>query len=105
MAAASVHVMMLDKVIYQSNTQPMLSHINVGSGVDCSIRELAETMKRVVGFEGKLKFDNTKPDGTARKLLDVSLLNRLGWSPAISLEQGLTSTYQWFCDNEALFRG
>ncbi|WP_016606933.1 NAD-dependent epimerase/dehydratase family protein, partial [Yersinia pestis] len=72
MAAASVHVMELSDQIYQTNTQPMLSHINVGTGVDCTIRELAETMAKVVGFTGNLVFDSTKPDGTPRKLMDVS---------------------------------
>ncbi|HCS3140144.1 TPA: GDP-L-fucose synthase, partial [Shigella flexneri] len=79
MAAASVHVMELDDVIYQQNTQPMLSHINVGTGVDCSIREMAETMASVVGFQGKIVFDSTKPDGTPRKLMDVTRLKNLGW--------------------------
>ncbi|EGF5344349.1 GDP-L-fucose synthase, partial [Escherichia coli] len=72
MAAASVHVMELDEAIYQQNTQPMLSHINVGTGVDCSIREMAETMASVVGYQGKIVFDVTKPDGTPRKLMDVT---------------------------------
>lgn len=79
MAAASVHVMELSDQIYQTNTQPMLSHINVGTGVDCTIRELAETMAKVVGFTGNLVFDSTKPDGTPRKLMDVSRLAKLGW--------------------------
>ena len=89
MAAASVHVMELDNATYQANTQPMLSHINVGTGMDCTIRELAETMAKVVGFTGQVVFDSTKPDGTPRKLLDVSRLADLGWRYAISLEQGL----------------
>ncbi|HDX2399833.1 TPA: GDP-L-fucose synthase, partial [Escherichia coli] len=79
MAAASVHVMELDEAIYQQNTQPMLSHINVGTGVDCSIREMAETMASVVGYQGKIVFDVTKPDGTPRKLMDVTRLKNLGW--------------------------
>ncbi|STM16369.1 GDP-L-fucose synthetase [Escherichia coli] len=83
MAAASVHVMELDEAIYQQNTQPMLSHINVGTGVDCSIREMAETMASVVGYQGKIVFDVTKPDGTPRKLMDVTRLKNLGL--AISL--------------------
>ncbi|MBP8173473.1 MAG: GDP-L-fucose synthase [Aeromonadaceae bacterium] len=105
MAAASIHVMELDDATYQANTQPMLSHINVGTGVDCTIREMAETMARVVGFNGRLTFDATKPDGTPRKLLDVSRLASLGWSYQISLEQGLTSTYAWFLANQDKFRG
>ncbi len=104
MAAASVHVMELDNAIYQANTQPMLSHINVGTGVDCTIRELAETMAKVVGFTGQVVFDSTKPDGTPRKLLDVSRLADLGWRYAISLEQGLAKTYQWFLANQDNFR-
>ena len=105
MAAASIHVMELDDATYQANTQPMLSHINVGTGVDCTIREMAETMARVVGFTGRLTFDATKPDGTPRKLLDVSRLAALGWRYSISLEEGLTSTYTWFLANQERFRG
>jgi GDP-L-fucose synthase len=96
MAAASLFVLELDQKTYQANTRPMLSHVNVGTGVDCTIREMAETMKRVVGFEGELVFDNTKPDGTPRKLMDVSRLQALGWEYAISLEDGLRSTYEWY---------
>lgn len=99
MAAASVHVMNLEDNVYQKNTSPMLSHINVGTGVDCTIRELAEAVARVTGFSGKLIFDTTKPDGTPRKLMDVSRLRSLGWTAKISLETGLQSTYQWFKEN------
>jgi GDP-L-fucose synthase len=105
MAAACLHVMLLDHATYAEHTQPMLSHINVGTGVDCTIRELAETMQRVVGFEGELVFDTDKPDGTPRKLMDVSRLGKLGWKATISLEEGLTSTYQWFLENHADLRG
>ncbi|MFA0512871.1 GDP-L-fucose synthase [Vibrio breoganii] len=105
MAAASIHVMELDDTTYQANTEPMLSHINVGTGVDCTIREMAETMARVVGFEGDIVFDTTKPDGTPRKLMDVSRLASLGWSYSVSLEQGLSTTYQWFLENQDSFRG
>ncbi len=104
MAAASVHVMNLDTATYQANSQPMLSHINVGTGVDCTIREMAETMKRVVGFEGELTFDATKPDGAPRKLMNVDRLKALGWEYSISLEEGLAMTYQWFLDNQGSFR-
>ena len=104
MAAASVHVMELDRSAYQANTQPMLSHINVGTGVDCTIREMAETMAQVVGFTGKVVFDATKPDGTPRKLMDVSRLERLGWRHNISLRQGLQMTYQWFLEHQDDFR-
>ncbi|WP_250154937.1 GDP-L-fucose synthase [Vibrio alginolyticus] len=104
MAAASVHVMELDSETYQANTQPMLSHINVGTGVDCTIREMAETMAKVVGFEGEVVFDSTKPDGTPRKLMDVSRLSDLGWRYQVDLEVGLTKTYQWFLANQDNFR-
>ncbi len=105
MAAASVHVMELADEIYQANTQPMLSHINVGTGVDCTIRELAETVARVVGFTGNVTFDATKPDGTPRKLLDVSRLKALGWQYSVSLEAGLEQAYAWFLANQDRFRG
>ncbi|CAH8193170.1 GDP-L-fucose synthase [Vibrio aestuarianus] len=104
MAAASVHVMELDSETYQANTAPMLSHINVGTGVDCTIREMAETMAKVVGFEGKVVFDSTLPDGTPRKLMDVSRLAALGWQYRVDLEAGLRITYQWFLDNQDNFR-
>ncbi|ELP5730578.1 GDP-L-fucose synthase [Vibrio vulnificus] len=104
MAAASVHLMELDREIYQANTQSMLSHINVGTGVDCTIREMAETMAKVVGFEGKVVFDSTKPDGTPRKLMDVSRLAALGWRYRVDLEAGLRKTYLWFLDNQDNFR-
>lgn len=104
MAAASVYVMELDNKTYQDNTQPMLSHINVGTGVDCTIREMAETMAKVVGFAGKVVFDSSKPDGTPRKLMDVSRLKDLGWSYSIELEDGLDKTYQWFLQNQNNFR-
>lgn len=99
MAAACVHVMELDVETYQANTQVMLSHINVGTGVDCTIRELAETIAKVTGFAGRLTFDSSKPDGTPRKLMDVSRLNSLGWHASIELEQGLKDAYQWYVDN------
>ncbi|MFQ1844831.1 GDP-L-fucose synthase family protein [Aeromonas veronii] len=104
MAAASIHVMELANEVYQANTQPMLSHINVGTGVDCTIRELAETMARVVGFAGEVVFDTTKPDGTPRKLMDVGRLANLGWHYTHSLEAGLTLTYQWFLEHQDAFR-
>ncbi|VTP70794.1 GDP-fucose synthetase [Yersinia enterocolitica subsp. enterocolitica] len=104
MAAASIYVMELADDIYAANTQPMLSHINVGTGIDCTIRELAETIAQVVGFSGKLVFDSSKPDGAPRKLMDVSRLDKLGWRYQISLEKGLKMTYQWFLDNQNNFR-
>lgn len=100
MAAACLHVMNLAPEVYQAHTQPMLSHINVGTGMDCSIAELAQTMKKVVGFAGALKFDSSKPDGTPRKLMDVSRLKALGWQYSITLEDGLRSTYEWFLQHQ-----
>ena len=96
MAAASVHVMDLPDEVYRAHTQPMLSHINVGTGVDCTIRELAETVAKVTGFQGRLGFDASKPDGTPRKLMDVSRLAALGWKASIGLEEGLRDAYAWF---------
>ena len=104
MAAACLHVMNLDNKTYKAHTQPMLSHINVGTGVDCTIRELAETMAAVVGFEGKLVFDTSKPDGSPRKLMNVDRLADLGWRYEVDLEQGLTKTYQWFLAHQDDFR-
>ena len=104
MAAACLHVMNLSQPDYQAHSQPQLSHINVGSGVDCSIRELAETMARVTGFSGRLVFDASKPDGTPRKLMDVSKLQSLGWQAAIGVEQGLRDTYDWFVAHQEQFR-
>lgn len=105
MAAACVHVMNLDAATYQAHTEPMLSHINVGTGVDCTIAELAQTLKRVVGFEGELIFDSNKPDGAPRKLMDVSRLRVLSWQYSIELEQGLRDTYAWFLANQDAYRG
>jgi GDP-L-fucose synthase len=104
MAAASLHVMNLSNDVYYSNTQEMLSHINVGTGVDCTIRELVETVAKVVGFKGKIEFDTSKPDGAPRKLMDVSRLKSLGWQYEISLEDGLAQTYEWFLANQDNFR-
>ena len=100
MAEASLFVLELDEETYQANTKPMLSHINVGTGKDVTIREMAETMKHVVGFEGELKFDSTKPDGSARKLIDVSRLTAMGWKYNIDLEEGLKKTYDWYLENK-----
>lgn len=105
MAAASVHVMELDKPTYDANTQAMLSHINVGSGVDCTIRELVETVAHVTGYQGAIEFDATKPDGAPRKLMDVSRLKSLGWQPSLNLKDGLEDTYAWFLNNQKDLRG
>jgi nucleoside-diphosphate-sugar epimerase len=99
MAKASLFVLGLDETTYMSATQPMLSHINVGYGDDVSIRQLAELLAQVTGFTGRLAFDGTKPDGAPRKLLDVSLLSRLGWTASIPLDDGLRQTYDWYRSN------
>jgi len=99
MAEASLFVHNLDQRTYQKATQPMLSHINVGSGRDVTIKELANIIKSVVGYEGELVFDRTKPDGTPRKLMDVQLLSKLGWSAKIDLKVGLMNAYQDFMRN------
>ena len=94
MARASIHLMNLDKNIYDKQTVPMCSHINVGSGKDLTIKELAEAIKEVLGFKGVINFDPTKPNGIPRKLLDSELINSLGFKPEISLKDGLIKTYQ-----------
>jgi len=104
MAAASVHVMELDEAVYRAHTQPMISQINIGTGVDCTIRELAETIAKVSGFTGRIVFDANKPDGPPRKLLDVSRIRALGWQASISLEDGLRDAYQWFLNNQEQYR-
>ncbi|MEI7234562.1 GDP-L-fucose synthase [Pectobacterium carotovorum] len=104
MASASIHVMELDKNVYDSHTDPMLSHINVGTGVDCTIGEMANTMAKVVGYQGQVVFDASKPDGTPRKLMDVSRLKKLGWQYKVELEEGLLKTYHWFLANQNSFR-
>lgn len=96
MAEASLFVLDLDEATYQAQTQPMMSHINVGSGTDVTIRELAETVAAVTGFQGQLAFDSSKPDGSPRKLMDVSRLARLGWTATIDLRAGIEETYAWF---------
>ena len=101
MAEASLFVMGLDEDIYQRETEPMLSHINVGCGEDISILELAQLVARVTGFEGQIVTDPSKPDGTPRKLMDVSRLARLGWTAKVALEEGVRGTYQWFLEQES----
>lgn len=99
MAAGCVHVMNLDQAIYSQHTQPMLSHINVGCGNDITIRELAETIARVIGYAGDIAFDPTKPDGTPRKLMDSSRINALKWQAKMGLEDGLDVAYDDFLKN------
>ncbi|CCU72964.1 GDP-L-fucose synthase [Thalassolituus oleivorans] len=105
MAAASIFVANVSQETYESCTEPMLSHINVGTGVDCTIAELALTMAEVVGYQGNVTFDATKPDGAPRKLMNVDTLKRLGWSYTIELKDGLASTYKWFLAHQDDFRG
>lgn len=104
MAAASIFVMELDKATYEANTEPMLSHINVGTGVDCTIKELTETVARVVGYTGNITWDTSKPDGAPRKLMNVDRLKALGWQCSIKLEEGLNGAYNWFIANQDSFR-
>jgi len=96
MAHASIFIMGLEKKIYHEKTQPMLSHINVGCGSDISIKELAVIMKDIVGFKGEVLFDKSKPEGTKRKLMDVSRLSSLGWTYNTGIKEGLKKTYKWY---------
>jgi GDP-L-fucose synthase len=102
MAAACMHVMNLPKEAYDQHTQPMLGHINVGSGYDVTIKELSEAIGQAVGYEGSIAFDSTKPDGTPRKLMDSSRINALGWQPKVDLRQGLAKAYADFLNNDAI---
>ena len=104
MAAACLHVLGLSKEHYQACTEPMLSHLNVGTGTDVTIRELAETIQKVVGFEGDIVWDSSKPDGSPRKLMDVSKIKSLGWQPQITLTEGLADTYRWFVEHQGEFK-
>jgi GDP-L-fucose synthase len=96
MAQASLFILELDEQTYQDNTQPMLSHINVGTGKDVTIKEMAETMKEVVGYKGILTFDTTKQDGAPRKLIDVTRLENMGWKYSVDLKEGIEKTYEWY---------
>jgi GDP-L-fucose synthase len=104
MADACLFVMDLPDVIYREKTEPMLSHINVGAGVDVSIRELAGMIAEITGYRGRIAFDHTKPDGTMRKVMDVSRLANLGWNASISLMEGISNTYKWFLANRGHIR-
>lgn len=104
MAAASVYVMNLDKRIYDQHTEPMLSHINVGFGSDVTIKALAQTISEVVGYQGRIGFDATKPDGPARKLMDTGRLNSLGWHARINFKEGLSMAYQDYLTNSEALR-
>jgi GDP-L-fucose synthase len=105
MAAACLHVMDLDADTYQAQTDPRLSHINVGTGTDVTIAELAELVRDVVGFTGEIRFDRSKPDGAPRKLLDVSRLAGLGWTATIPLREGLAQAYDWYLAHLSELRG
>lgn len=96
MVEASLFVLKLDKATYDEETDPMLSHINVGTGTDVSILEVAQMIAEVTGFSGKITCDTSKPDGTMRKLMDVSRLDRMGWRAQVALHDGLTRTYAWY---------
>lgn len=96
MSRACVHVMNLDKATYDRHTDPMCSHINVGTGIDLTIRELAETIQEVIGYKGKIEFDPSKHDGSPRKLMNSQRLNSLGWQPEVGLKNGLTQAYADF---------
>lgn len=104
MAEASLFIMDLDENAYHANTQPMLRHINVGSGQDLSIAELAAMIAEVAGFQGHIFFDSDRPDGTPRKLMDVSRLTAMGWRPRITLRAGIEQTYNWFLENQDTLR-
>jgi nucleoside-diphosphate-sugar epimerase len=104
MAEASLFVLDLDKGIYHANTEPMLSHINVGTGSDITILDLAKLVAKVTGYEGKISNDPSKPDGTMKKLMDVSRLEKMGWKARVGLEEGVAETYQWFLENQDNFR-
>jgi GDPmannose 4,6-dehydratase/GDP-L-fucose synthase len=104
MAAACVFLLNLPKDVYAVNTEPMLSHINVGTGSDVSIAGLARAIAQVTGFEGSISFDTTKPDGAPRKLLDVSRLTNMGWTAGVPLEEGIRQTYDWYLANEGSLR-
>lgn len=105
MAEAALFVLDLDRATYEANTRPMLSHINVGSGTDIAILDLARLVARVTGFRGRIVTDPSKPDGTARKLMDVSRLADMGWRARIGLEDGIADTYRWFLDHQDVLRG
>ncbi|MBL4871536.1 MAG: GDP-L-fucose synthase [Robiginitomaculum sp.] len=104
MAEASVFVLNLEKDVYNANTQAMLSHINVGTGVDVTIAELAHIIADVTGFKGQISFDTSKPDGTLRKLMDVTRLNNMGWTAKITLKTGIKTTYDWYIKHQNSLR-
>ena len=104
MAEACVYIMGLPKEVYDGFVDTRQSHINIGTGKDITIRELAETIAKVVGYNGQLEFDASKPDGPSRKLLNVDLINRMGWHHKIELREGLQHAYQWFLSHQDSYR-
>lgn len=100
MAKASLFVHGLDQEVYKKNTKPMLSHINIGTGKDLTIKKLAETIKEITEFQGQIKFDVSKSDGPPGKLMDVSLISKLGWTHSYELREGLAKTFKWFYENK-----
>ena len=104
MAEASLFIHQIDKKVYQDHTDPFISHVNIGTGVDVTIKDLAEKIKKVVGFEGNIIFDSSKPDGTLRKLMNVDLLNKMGWTASTSLLSGLKASYDDYIKNSADLR-
>ncbi len=104
MATACVHVLELDAERYRAVTDPMLSHLNVGTGEEVSIADLARGIAGVVGYGGEIRFDASKPDGTPRKLMDPSRIHALGWRAHIGLNEGLKGTYEWFLEHQEDFR-
>ncbi|MFN3525787.1 MAG: NAD-dependent epimerase/dehydratase family protein, partial [Paracoccus sp. (in: a-proteobacteria)] len=101
MARASLFVFDLDRAAYEAQTEPMLSHLNVGGGSDIAIGELAAMVARIVGYEGRITNDLTRPDGTMRKLMSSDKLMAMGWRPQIALEEGIADAYRWFIDHRA----
>ncbi|MEM1067156.1 MAG: NAD-dependent epimerase/dehydratase family protein, partial [Pseudomonadota bacterium] len=104
MAEASIYVMRLDRKVYEANTEPMLSHINVGTGQDITIADLADLVADLTGYTGQIEFDPSRPDGTPRKLMDVSRLGAMGWRANIGLREGIAQTYDWFRKHDDALR-
>jgi len=104
MADASIYMMNINKELLEKEISTTLSHINIGTGADITIKDVAQIIKEVIGYCGEIVFNNKMPDGTKRKLLDVSKIEHLGWRPTISLEDGLRDTYNWFLDNNNKLR-
>ena len=104
MADACIHIMNLDKFSYNKSIDPHLSHINIGTGIECSIKALAENISTVTEYKGEIIFDSSYPDGTPRKLLDTSKINNMNWQHSIDLVEGLKDTYNWYKENIEIAR-